>query len=458
MNKKILGWISLFFIFFFISGVVRELLLPFAEHTLDILQESIVVGDNGFLVIASVRSVIYECLIDLPIFLLGYSFVYIYYQESSLIQKLFYLVLSNLGLYAFNCLIFTDEYEIIILGFILLSQMILFYIFHENKENFLLSLIVLIQLSLAFYGLLLTPVFDNLGIGYRDLITSIKLGTEFFGGKIILNFVSLFIFIPMFTGAILLILISIIYSLRLKNEQRERKQQRELSYMRSVAEEARVWQELRYLVHDLKSPLMTVTGLNSLIDMKVEDDRIKEYCKKIDESVEVTNELISEFLNNEKRKVISVEELMKAVRANVINKNEKIKFTLEIAKDLPYLRVNRIRMYRALSNIIENSLRAVKYKDDALIFIKVKANNEGNIIIAVKDNGVGISKENLEQIWNVGFTTKVSSGGLGLSFVKKVIEDHEGKIKINTEMGQGTEVVISLPGVKNNESDINNRG
>ena len=69
-----------------------------------------------------------------------------------------------------------------------------------------------------------------------------------------------------------------------------------------------------------------------------------------------------------------------------------------------------------------------------------------NLIVKIKDNGKGIPKNQLDKIFTAGFTTK-SSGvgtGLGLAICTKIIEKHKGKITVNSELGKGSEFVITI--------------
>ena len=71
---------------------------------------------------------------------------------------------------------------------------------------------------------------------------------------------------------------------------------------------------------------------------------------------------------------------------------------------------------------------------------------EHKLIVKIKDNGKGIPKENLNKIFTAGYTTKgVGVGtGLGLAISQKIIDKHNGKIAVNSDVGQGTEFVITI--------------
>ena len=74
-------------------------------------------------------------------------------------------------------------------------------------------------------------------------------------------------------------------------------------------------------------------------------------------------------------------------------------------------------------------------------------NNESLLVISISDNGIGMNEKVKERIFEPFFTTKdVGEGtGLGLSIVYNIIESHDGEIKVNTEEGNGTEFIITLP-------------
>ncbi|MFZ5942595.1 MAG: sensor histidine kinase [Bacillota bacterium] len=456
MKNKLLSWLLLFFLFFSFSFLLKHLLTPFSINILADLEKSIITSNNGLLIIAALKTIIYETFIDLPVFLLAYSFVYFHFKDFTLPLKFIYMSFITLALYFINLAIYEIRAEIFIFLLVLATQTALLAIYHKNQENFLSSIFVLFQIKFAFSCLLLAPGLNSYGVGYTDLVTGVKIGASYLSKNTILNFFSVAFFSPFMISGVFFTLFSILYKRRLESEKREKDKEKELLKMQMFAEEAQVWQELHFLVHDLKTPLMTTAGLNSLIEMKTDNPQVKEYCQRIDESVETVNEMISEFLHNEKRKKINVEEFIKFVRANVVVKNAYPQVFFEIKENLPSISINRIRMARALINVIENAISAVSFQDNPVISIKITTNSNNDIVITTSDNGIGIAKDNLNKIWQVNFSTKEKSHGLGMSFVKKVIEDHHGQIDVFSTEGKGTEVIIILPGVKNHEADTGN--
>ena len=105
------------------------------------------------------------------------------------------------------------------------------------------------------------------------------------------------------------------------------------------------------------------------------------------------------------------------------------------------------QLNQVFMNILNNAVQAMpEDRKDAEITIYTEETNSG-VQIRIKDNGVGIPDEIKDRIWEPFFTTKeVGVGtGLGMSITYGIIEKHGGKIELSSEVGKGTEFVISLP-------------
>lgn len=109
------------------------------------------------------------------------------------------------------------------------------------------------------------------------------------------------------------------------------------------------------------------------------------------------------------------------------------------------------------TNVVFNLLdNALKYRrEDIPLELMIRTWNQNNkIYISVEDNGIGIKKENAKKIFerfyrvSTGNRHDVKGFGLGLAYVKKIIDDHKGTIKVESEIGQGTKFIISLFNIK----------
>lgn len=157
-----------------------------------------------------------------------------------------------------------------------------------------------------------------------------------------------------------------------------------------------------------------------------------------------------------KRKEIDVNELIKGVVSTFALKVEshggKIESDLE-AQDAVIF-ADEMHITNVIFNLMDN---AVKYKrDEETMLLKVQTwNDSGKLMIAIQDNGIGIKKENLKKIFDkfyrvhTGNLHDVKGFGLGLAYVKKIVADHKGTIRAESEVNVGTKFIIALPLLKN---------
>ena len=111
--------------------------------------------------------------------------------------------------------------------------------------------------------------------------------------------------------------------------------------------------------------------------------------------------------------------------------------------------------YKELMMLIKNLVsNAIKYNKENGVVNVIIEDDENFVVLKVQDNGIGISKENQEKIFERFYRVDESratvdsgesSTGLGLSIVKQVVEDHKGTIKVESELGKGTTFIVELP-------------
>jgi signal transduction histidine kinase len=119
----------------------------------------------------------------------------------------------------------------------------------------------------------------------------------------------------------------------------------------------------------------------------------------------------------------------------------------------PFINADEMHFTNIIFNLMDN---AVKYRrDDVPLHLIVSTWNKGDcLFICIEDNGIGISREDTKRIFerfyrvHTGNTHNVKGFGLGLAYVKKMVDLHHGTIRVQSELGQGTKFVITLPNNK----------
>jgi len=150
------------------------------------------------------------------------------------------------------------------------------------------------------------------------------------------------------------------------------------------------------------------------------------------------NSLISDIVNNFSLKVTS--------------KGGKITYKLNATNDLAL--VDEVHFTNVIFNLMDNAL---KYSDKPLLLTIETWNEKDNLLISIEDNGIGINKEDVKRIFekfyrvSTGNLHNVKGFGLGLAYVKKIVTEHRGSIKVESELNIGTKFIITIPTLKNYE-------
>lgn len=204
--------------------------------------------------------------------------------------------------------------------------------------------------------------------------------------------------------------------------------------------------------HDLKSPLRSIHSLLSWIKEDNSDEFSEEtlgYLNLIEGKVEKMDHLIQGILTYSK--VETDDEVNDSIDLNeVINNCIKIIHIPEntkviIENELPIVKADKFRMQQLFQNIISNAVNYID-KPEGLVSVGHTEDAE-SYTFYVKDNGPGIAKENQEKIFKIfqSFTNHESSTGIGLSIVKRIVDNYKGTISIESELNRGTTFFIKLP-------------
>jgi signal transduction histidine kinase len=229
------------------------------------------------------------------------------------------------------------------------------------------------------------------------------------------------------------------------------REQRELESQLNQAERlAALGQMCAGVSHEIRNPLgiirSTAELLSGMPDAKEAQKKLSAVI--IEESSRLHN-IVMEFLDFARPQEPNIQacHLDEIIRKNLqFLRPELDKKRISIQDNLDgrslKLQADAQLLYRTFLNIFVNAIQAMK--NGGTITVNVSEEKD-HYVIGIEDSGCGISRENLSKIFNPFFSTKDKGSGLGLSIVRNIIEGHRGTIRIQSEEGSGTKVIIVLP-------------
>jgi signal transduction histidine kinase len=135
-----------------------------------------------------------------------------------------------------------------------------------------------------------------------------------------------------------------------------------------------------------------------------------------------------------------LKEILELLKQEIDNRGAHVE--LEIPADLPPILLDKDQIKQAFFNIIKNALQAMP--EGGLLRISGAASDRF-LAVSFRDNGSGISPENIGHIFEPYYTTKTQGSGIGLMIVQRIIQDHGGRIDVHSEPGVGTTFTVFLP-------------
>lgn len=214
------------------------------------------------------------------------------------------------------------------------------------------------------------------------------------------------------------------------------------------------------VIHDIKNPAGLVKGLVELL--RSYDLTANEQNDVMNDLVETSRKIVS--LSQEVCKIMALEagqirlsmepwditDILRSVhrRNDAAAKMKSIEVMLEIPPDLPDVEIDGQRIEEVIDNLLSN---AIKFSHRGSS-VRLRAKNESNtIIVEVSDNGLGLSEEDIKRAFGRGArlsaapTAGEPSSGLGLWIVKRIVEEHDGRVWVRSALGKGSTFAFQLP-------------
>ena len=222
--------------------------------------------------------------------------------------------------------------------------------------------------------------------------------------------------------------------------------------------------------HDLKSPLITISGFLGLLRQDVESgnlegarsdiDRIEHSASKMSRLLTGLLELsrIGRLVNPPES--VSFEDLAREAVSLVQGRIESGKIEVTIGSDLPILFGDRQRLSEVVQNLVDNAAKHTAGQPSPRIEIGARRDGD-ELVCYVRDNGTGIDPEYHEKIFGLfeQVDREVEGTGIGLALVKRIIEVHGGRVWVESEgIGHGTTFCFTLPAENAAEEDVAKEG
>ncbi len=216
--------------------------------------------------------------------------------------------------------------------------------------------------------------------------------------------------------------------------------------------------------HELRTPMTSIKGYADLMLMgaagQLSDPQIR-YLKVIKSNADRLHDLVNDLLNISRIETGKttldlrpldipqiIEQTVGHLHGRIQHEEKPMLVKTEIAPGLPLVNADHTRVTQILTNLVDNAFNYTPANGQIIIHAKA---TEAHVYISISDNGIGISKENREKIFDRFFRAddeavqKVSGTGLGLAIVRSLIEMHGGYLQVESELGKGSTFTFNLP-------------
>lgn len=219
------------------------------------------------------------------------------------------------------------------------------------------------------------------------------------------------------------------------------------------------------IAHEIRNPLASISGSIQLMmgDPQNHRDEDLKLMKIVIREIDRLNNLIAEFLDYVRPEKIApipvnlttlVHEVLESVRFNSkLRQDVRQEVKLKAAQDVLG---NRDKLKQALLNFVINAYQAME-KTAEPVFEVESYDEPTQVVLILRDNGCGIKKENVNRIFEPFHTTKAQGTGLGLAVTHKILQAHQARVLVESEVGRGTKFLIEFPSSRDTHTEDLNR-
>ncbi len=204
-----------------------------------------------------------------------------------------------------------------------------------------------------------------------------------------------------------------------------------------------------HVAHEIRNPLTAIGGFaKSVLKNPNKLENVERSAQIIDKEVERLEKILKNVLNftrismpfKRKKNINQIIQDIVTLQQPVLRNG--ISLHIELDKNFPEFYFDDEQMKQAVMNVVSNSISSIKDKGE----VTIRTLRENNFaVVEIVDTGIGISKENLINIFNPFFTTRQDGTGLGLAVTQMILEGHDGKIMVESILNKGSVFRLKLP-------------
>lgn len=307
---------------------------------------------------------------------------------------------------------------------------------HELRKtnNIWLSLIFIVPLGLIISLLLLIAIVKNLNknislikFGLDTMSKNLSYRIENMGGDI---------------GDVVQAINSMAENLQKKEELEEQ--------LARAEKLASLGHMISGVAHEIRNPLSIIRGTVQLMERNFKNDsRLTEYVKIVKEQSDRESKVIQELLDYARPSKqmlmnMNINTLIKSVLSFTSKyiQDKNVTILSELEEEIPLANIDCDKIKQVFVNIIINACEAMENGGKLRIITREE---NGFIIITFQDNGFGMDEEQIKNIFNPYYTTKINGTGLGLSISNGIIQLHGGSIEVTSKKGEGSKFIVKIP-------------
>ena len=222
------------------------------------------------------------------------------------------------------------------------------------------------------------------------------------------------------------------------------------------SERESAWKEMaKQVAHEIKNPLtpmkLSIQHLKRAYDDDSEDldARVERTTQTLIEQIDTLAGIANEFSNFANMPEVKKEQvdLIKSIEtaANLYREKDKLEIEVKSETDTAFVIAGKDHIVRIFNNLVKNAVQSIPKKRKGEIMITIKSEENNYWKVDIRDNGEGIAAEQQEKIFIPNFTTKTSGMGLGLAMVKTIMDNLDGKISFESQVGIGTVFSLRFP-------------